>query len=231
MDEAMRRLVAFVEEGSPHQVVTMNPEFIMRARVDKTFRAVLRRADLATADGAGLLLAARLLGFRLPQRVTGVDLIRHIVAEAASRGWRVFMLGAAPGVAEKAAVELRRVEPALHVAGTLAGSPSDVQFEAIRREIASARPHVLFVAFGAPAQDVWISRHQPVLRAPLAMGVGGAFDFLSGMKTRAPVWAQRAGLEWAYRLWREPWRWRRMLALPAFAAQVGRSALDRRESR
>lgn len=229
MDAAMGRIVAFVAEGSPHQVVTVNPEFIMRARADAAFRAVLRRADLATADGAGLLLAARILGFRLPQRVTGIDLIRRIAAEAAARGWRVFMLGAGPGIALRAAIALRRANPTLQVAGTLEGSPDDERFEEARWHIEAARPHALFVAFGAPAQDLWIGRHQPVLRVPLAMGVGGAFDFLAGDKRRAPLWAQRAGLEWAYRLWREPWRWRRMRALPAFMAQVGRSALVRRD--
>lgn len=231
MDEATRRVASFMHDARPHQVVTVNPEFVMRARVDAEFRRVLRRADLATADGAGLLLAARLLGFRIPGRVAGVDLIHRLAAMAAARGWRIFLLGARPGIAERAALALEGAYPGLEIAGTYPGSPEDADFEEIRRRVGESRAHALLVAFGAPAQDLWISRHQADLRVRLAIGVGGAFDVIAGEKRRAPVWMRRAGLEWAYRLQQEPWRWRRMLALPAFMAQVARCAVSRRTDR
>jgi N-acetylglucosaminyldiphosphoundecaprenol N-acetyl-beta-D-mannosaminyltransferase len=222
---ALRRIAAFIEQGTPHHVVTVNPEYVMRACREQAFRLVLNRADLATPDGAGLLLAARALGFRLPERVTGVDLIWAVAREGAKRGWRLYLLGAAPGVAERAAGALVAANQGLNICGTFAGTPLDEEAPAICRTIAAADPHVLLVAFGAPTQDYWIAAHQHDLRVPVAMGVGGALDFIAGEKRRAPVIMRRAGLEWLYRLIQEPWRWRRMLALPAFAAHVARAAL------
>jgi N-acetylglucosaminyldiphosphoundecaprenol N-acetyl-beta-D-mannosaminyltransferase len=215
--EALEQIAGFIEAGGPHQIVTVNPEFVMEARRNGAFRRVLATADLATPDGFGLLLVARWRGTPLRQRVTGVALVERIAAAAAERGWSLFFLGAAPGVAERAAEVLKRASPDLRVAGCYAGSPHPVDEATVRARLAAARPDVLLVAYGHPAQDLWIARNQPLLRVPVAIGVGGVFDYLAGVVPRAPAWMRHAGLEWLYRLLRQPRRWRRILvAVPQF---------------
>ena len=216
-DEAVERIARFIAAGGPHHVVTVNPEFVMEARRNGAFRRVLAAADMATPDGFGLLLVARWRGTPLRGRVTGVALVERLAALAAERGYALFLLGAAPGVAERAARALERRCPGLRVAGCYAGSPRPDDEPAIRARIAAARPDILLVAYGHPAQDLWIARNQPLLRAPVAIGVGGAFDYLAGVVPRAPAWMRRLGLEWLYRLIRQPRRWRRILtAVPLF---------------
>jgi N-acetylglucosaminyldiphosphoundecaprenol N-acetyl-beta-D-mannosaminyltransferase len=225
---AVEAIAEMIAQGGQHQVVTVNPEFLVRARYQPAFGAVLRRAALATADGAGVVLAARLLGTPLRGRVTGTDLVLALARRGAQEGWRLFLLGAAPGVAERAAAALRREAPGSLVVGTWAGSPRRDDEGAILARVAATRPDLLLVAYGAPAQDLWLARNLGRTPASVGIGVGGAFDFLAGVTPRAPQSLRRAGLEWAYRLWREPWRARRMLALPAFVALVGQAALARR---
>jgi len=217
MDEAIAAVARFIAEGGPHQIVTVNPEFVMEARRNRAFRRVLAAADLATPDGFGIILAARWRGTPLRGRVTGIDLTERIAAEAARRGWSLFLLGAAPGVAERAAAALQRANPGLRIAGCYAGSPRPADEPPIRERIIAARPDVLLVAYGHPAQDLWIARNQPLLRVPVAIGVGGTFDELAGVVPRAPALMQRLGLKWLYRLIVQPWRWRRiMTAAPLF---------------
>jgi len=217
MDEAIAAVARFIDEGGPHQIVTVNPEFVMEARRNRAFRRVLAAADLATPDGFGIILAARWRGTPLRGRVTGIDLTERIAAEAARRGWSLFLLGAAPGVAERAAAVLQRANPGLRIAGCYAGSPRPADEPPIRERIIAARPDVLLVAYGHPAQDLWIARNQPLLRVPVAIGVGGTFDELAGVVPRAPALMQRLGLKWLYRLIVQPWRWRRiMTAAPLF---------------
>ena len=222
--EAVAWVRAAIAGGRPRQVVTVNPEFVMRARSEPAFAAVLGRADLAIPDGAGLLWAARRLGQVIPERVAGVDLIRSLAREGAPAGWRFFLLGAQPGVAAAAAAVLRQECPALVVSGTLAGSPAPADDEAVAGAVRAAGADVLLVAFGAPVQDFWIARNLERSGARVAIGVGGAFDFISGQAHRAPVWMRDHGLEWLHRLARQPWRWRRMLALPRFVILVLRQA-------
>jgi len=222
--DAVARVVAYIEQGGPHQIVTVNPEFVMEAQHNAAFRAVLCQADLATPDGFGLLLAARRLGTPLRGRVTGVELTQRIAELAAARGYRVFLLGAAPGVAEQAAAVLTSRYPGLWVAGCYAGSPHPRHAPFLRQLITAAQPDILLVAYGHPAQDLWIARNQPVLRIPVAMGVGGVFDYLAGRVPLAPTWLRRLGLEWLYRLLRQPRRWRRILvAVPLFTWRVLRA--------
>lgn len=222
-DEAIARIAGFLQDGRLHQIVTTNPEFVMEAQRNLAFRDVLCRADLSVPDGFGLLLASRWYGSPLRGRVTGVALTQRIAALCAEQGYRLFLLGAAPGVAEEAAAILTERSPGLIVAGCFAGAPDPRYEPFLWQIIAAAQPDVLLVAYGHPSQDLWIARNQPALRVPVAMGVGGTFDYLSGRVPLAPRWIRRMGLEWLYRLVRQPRRWRRILvAVPLFAWAVVR---------
>jgi N-acetylglucosaminyldiphosphoundecaprenol N-acetyl-beta-D-mannosaminyltransferase len=207
------------------QVVTLNPEIVMAARGDPQLRALIDDADLVVPDGIGVVWAARLRGRRFPERVTGVDTVEALARLAARRGWRLFLLGAAPGVAEAAAANLVARFPGLTVAGTYSGAPDPAWDDVSTGLVRASAADIVCVAYGAPAQERWIARNRDRLGAGAALGVGGALDFLAGRVPRAPRWAQRAGLEWAYRLWRQPWRWRRMRALPGFSVAVLRETV------
>lgn len=208
------------QKARAQQVCTINPEFIMIARRDPIFWHILRRAALCVPDGVGLLWASRQLGAPLPQRVTGSDGVPIIAERAAQRGWRIFFLGAAEGIAQRAADTLQRRYPALLVAGVYAGSPAEAEEDAIVAMVNTSGADILFVAYGAPRQDKWIARNLPRLQVRMAMGVGGSLDFIAGAVPRAPRWMQARGLEWLFRLLRQPWRARRMLRLPRFVAAV-----------
>jgi N-acetylglucosaminyldiphosphoundecaprenol N-acetyl-beta-D-mannosaminyltransferase len=182
---------------------------------------VLQQADLCLADGVGLLFAARWLGRALPERVPGAELVYRLAELAAAERQPLYLLGAGPGVADEAARRLRVLYPGLVIAGAYGGSPAAAENEAIVARINGSDARLLYVAFGAPAQDKWIARNRAALSdVRVAIGVGGALDFVTGRAIRAPRWLQRLGLEWLHRLYRQPWRWRRMLALPRFAWRV-----------
>src|SRR3989440_12865474 len=202
------------------QVVTVNPEFVMVAQYNKDFLTAINAAALVVADGMGVVWATRYLGRAAPERVTGTDLLPELARRCAAAGYRVYLLGAAAGIAEAAGARLQELAPGLEIAGSYAGSPAPEEESEIIERIRAARADVLCVAYGAPAQELWIWRNLSRLPAAVAMGVGGAYDFLSGRQRRAPLLMQRMGLEWLYRLYREPWRWRRMLVLPQFAVRV-----------
>ncbi|MBE2195103.1 MAG: WecB/TagA/CpsF family glycosyltransferase [Anaerolinea sp.] len=208
------------DDPHPRMIATANPELVMIAQHDSLFFDILNRADRVTADGIGLLWAAKHLNCSLPERVTGSDGLPRICERAAQEGWRVYLLGAGPGVAEKAAAVLKDRNPGLIVAGTYAGSPSPDEEDAILERINQAQADILFLAYGSPAQEKWIARNLPRLQVRVVMGVGGAFDFTAGVTQRAPEWMRRAGIEWLHRLIRQPWRWRRMLRLPRFVWAV-----------
>jgi N-acetylglucosaminyldiphosphoundecaprenol N-acetyl-beta-D-mannosaminyltransferase len=219
-DETLDHIATWIDQGGPHQIATVNPEFVMTARRTPTFRAVLDQADLCLPDGVGITLAARYMGRPLRERVAGVDLVKRIAARAAEAGWRIFLLGAAPGVAEQAAGVLRQRSPGVTICGTYAGSPAPEEAAEIAGRVRAAQADVLLVAYGAPAQDLWIARHLTQTGAAVGIGIGGAFDYLAGVTQRAPLWIRRLGFEWLHRLIQQPWRWRRQLALPHFALLV-----------
>lgn len=202
------------------QIITVNTEFVMAAQRNSHFRQAINNAALVVPDGIGVVWATHYIGCPAPERVTGTDTLEALARRCAAAGYRLYLLGAAPGVAEKAAARLQSIAPGLQIAGTYAGSPAPVENEAILERIRTAQADVLCVAYGAPAQDLWIQRNLSRLPVAVAIGVGGAFDFLSGRQRRAPRLMQWMGLEWLYRLYREPWRWQRMLALPQFMLQV-----------
>jgi N-acetylglucosaminyldiphosphoundecaprenol N-acetyl-beta-D-mannosaminyltransferase len=219
MGAALDRIEELVDAGGHHQVATVNPEFVMSAQKDPEFSKVLESADLCLADGTGVVWAARRQGCELSGPVPGVDLIPLLAAMCARRGFRLFLLGAAPGVAAQLAMRLRTEVPNLEVAAH-SGSPDPSSDDETLKLIHAHRAQVLLVAFGAPKQDLWIARLKDRLGVSVAIGVGGAFDYLTGRVPRAPVWMRRAGLEWLHRLANQPWRIRRMVVLPAYTFRV-----------
>ncbi len=211
--QAAERTREFIESGVPHQVVTVNIDFLRQAQQDREFMDIINHSALAVADGMPLVWASGWMGDRLPERVAGVELVDHCCRFAASEGYRVFLLGGEEGVPQAAARILEERHPGLQVVGTYSppvGPFSEDEDHKIVSMIQEARPHILLVAFGAPKQDKWIAAHQRQLSVPLAIGVGGVFNFLTGRVKRAPMWMQKHGLEWLYRVSQEPGRlWRR----------------------
>ncbi len=216
----MAQTLAWVEAAvagrTPRQICTANPEFVMAAQRDREFLELLNHADLVIPDGIGLLWAARRQGARIPERVAGSDLIYTLAELAARHGWRLYFLGAAEGVAQRAAETLQARYPGFVIAGVFSGSPRPEDNAELVARVKAARPDVLMVAYGAPAQDKWIARNLNEMGVPVSMGVGGSFDFVAGVVQRAPLWLQRLNLEWLYRLCQQPRRFRRI-----FTAVVG----------
>jgi N-acetylglucosaminyldiphosphoundecaprenol N-acetyl-beta-D-mannosaminyltransferase len=230
--EALDVLRQALASRSPLVVTTPNPEFIMAARRDPSFRAILNRSGLNIPDGIGLVLAARLAGDRLREHVQGTDLVLLLAEESATAGHRWFLLGGWGDVAERAARALVERFPGLQVAGAAPGSPAadqDARTWALIQ--AAGRVDVLLVAYGAPGQELWMARNVAALGVPVAIGVGGVLDFISGRVRRAPGWVRALGLEWLFRLLVQPRRWRRQLALPQFAALALFEAARRRRHR
>jgi N-acetylglucosaminyldiphosphoundecaprenol N-acetyl-beta-D-mannosaminyltransferase len=220
MEQTLQSLESFALGSDTHQIATVNPEFVMLAQIHRDFHDALNNASLCVPDGIGIVLGARLLGYDVPERVAGIDILERFSSVASRRGFRIFLLGAQPGVAERAATLLTQKYPGLIVAGTYAGSPRREEEDEICRRIRNSAPHILFVAYSTPLQDVWIARNQSRVGVPVAMGVGGSLDFVAGVQHRAPLWVRRVGLEWLFRLVNQPSRWRRMLTLPRFAFAV-----------
>jgi N-acetylglucosaminyldiphosphoundecaprenol N-acetyl-beta-D-mannosaminyltransferase len=227
-DELLALVDGYVAGRQPHHIITLNPEMLVAAHDDPQFRQVLNSADLNVADGVGLMAAARWLGHALRERVTGSDGIYRLSEHCARQGYRPFFLGAATGVAEAVAGRLSARYPGLEAAGAYAGSPRPEDEDDVVSRVRAAGPDLLLVAYGVPAEERWIARNRDRLAVPVMIGVGGAFDFVAGVARRAPPWMRRAGLEWLHRLIRQPWRWRRQLALIRFVTLVLRSKLGSR---
>lgn len=223
MLHCLRRIAAWLEEEnrSPRQVVTLNPEGVWLARQDARLRQTVERAALVVADGNGLLWAAKRLGYHLPERVTGIDLMHGLAALAAERGWRLYLLGAAPGVAALAADKLRALYPGLIIVGAENGYFRDSEPETLAR-LRAAEADILFCALGMPYQELWLDEHAAELGCRLTIGLGGSFDVLAGKVKRAPEFWQKRKLEWLWRLVQDPRRWRRVLIIPRFIFAVYR---------
>jgi N-acetylglucosaminyldiphosphoundecaprenol N-acetyl-beta-D-mannosaminyltransferase len=211
--------------GPTFQVATVNPHFVMLARGDREFREILRQCSLRLADGVGIIQAAWILGRRLPERVPGVEFVHSLAQAAAARGDSIFLLGGGPGVAEAAASRLLRDNPGLRIAGTYAGDAGEAGDAESLARIRAASPDIVLVAYGAPAQEKWAWRNLGVSGATVAVGVGGTFDFLAGRVRRAPRPIRALGLEWAFRVIRQPRRAGRVAQLPLFLALVLRQRL------
>lgn len=224
--ERAQVLAAAASIGKAALVLTPNPELIMRARVEPELRAVAAAADLALADGVGVVWAARHLRQPLPARVPGIELMEALLAWAATAELPVYLLGARPEVIGRAAQRAQVRFPGLRVAGFADGYFGPQGEAAAVAAVAASGARLLLVGLGVPAQERFLYRHRAELgQVRLAMAVGGSFDVLAGVARRAPRPLRRLGLEWLWRLARQPWRWRRQLALPRFAWTVLRQGM------
>lgn len=220
MKEAMEKAGSFLEEGGVHTIYTPNSEIMMAAQRDPELRDILLKADMLTADGAGVVLASRILGRSVPEKVSGFDLVVELFKAYGKKGLRCFLFGAKPGVAEEAAKKVEAAYPGIVVAGYHHGYFSAEDDAEIVRAINDSNCDLLVVALGAPKQEKWIYSHLDRLNTRVCTGVGGTIDILAGKVQLAPDFFRRNGLEWLYRLCKEPRRFIRMLDLPRFMLRV-----------
>ncbi len=228
MDEAQSRIADLLERRRFAQVVTFGSEMAMLARRDSAYRAVVNEADLVVPDTIGVVYAARLLRQPLRGRVAGIELIERLCEQCARRQLGIYLLGGAPGVAAKAADALRSRHPALLIAGFHDGYFKDAEQQTIVEEIKRSGARLVLVALGFPKQELWVRKNAGVLGDVVCIGVGGSFDVIAGRLQRAPALMRNLGLEWLYRLLKEPHRLARQLVLPQFAVLVLAQALRER---
>ena len=234
VDQVVDRLERFVEEGRPHQVATINLQFLSLARADPEFARIVNGCDLVVVDGMPLIWMSRLKREPIGSRVTGHDLLERCAALAQRRGHSIFLLGGRPRAAEDAVQRLRAAYPGLRVTSTEGGRVSEAgeaeEPEELKRLIRDSKPTFLFVAFACPKQELWIRRNLDELGVPVCVGIGGTLDIFTGRLSRAPAWMQRWSLEWVYRLRQEPRRlWRRYILgdLPTTLVAAGETLLVR----
>jgi len=223
MTEAVARIDGFIQSREPHWIATADASMLVDAGDDPAFRERLLTADLVTPDSSGILWAAGKLGVKLEERVSGVDLVDRLCALSADKGYRVYLLGAAPGIAEMAAERLRLKHPGCNIVGTRNGFFPASDDDLVAHEVAAFDPDILFVAMGIPRQETFIVTTQSVIKARVAIGVGGSLDVHSGQAKRAPVLFQRLKIEWFWRLLQNPKKWRKTMKLPTFMLRVLRS--------
>ena len=214
LSEAVDRAEALISERRAAYVVTPNPEIVMTCWENPDAMEAVLNADLVLPDGVGVAYGAKILGTPLKGKLPGIDFAAELMRRMASRGGRVYLLGAKPGVAEMAGLRMQEQFPGLIVCGTHDGY---FQEDApIIEEINALQPDLLLVCLGAPKQELWMRRNRPVMKVGLMAGLGGSLDVFAGTVKRAPALFQRLGLEWFYRLIKEPWRFKRMMKLPKF---------------
>lgn len=220
MQEAIKQIELFIRQEQPAHIITLNAEIAYQARNNQPLRDIINSAAMVTADGIGTVWGARQLGWPAPERVTGIDLLYVLCQRAAQCGWPVYLLGAAPGVADAAAGNLVKTYPGLPIAGTHHGYFKEEEIPGLIGQIRSCKPAILLAALGAPKQEYFIHRYQKEMEIPVCIGVGGSFDVVAGLKKRAPGLIIKLNLEWLYRLLAEPSRIRRQMVLPKFALAV-----------
>lgn len=221
MSESVAVLEEKLQKKEQAFVVTANAEIIMMCQQDKEYNNIVsEQADLVLPDGAGAVWAGRYLGNEVPERVAGFDLYNQLLKLSADKGYKAYFFGGAPGVAEAAKNKAEELYPGVQIVGCRNGYFNETEEEAIIKEINDAAPDMLFVALGAPKQEKWLVKYRNQLKPRVLMGIGGSFDVLAGKMERAPKWMQEASLEWAFRLYKQPSRFMRMLALPKFVLKV-----------
>jgi len=203
-----------------YHIVSLNPENLVVAKENKTFKEAIETAQIKIIDGAGVVLAARVLNIDPGERLTGVELMEELIRQADKIRLRVLLIGGKPDLALRLAQCYRDKMLQAEIKGTIGikniKKPEKAEEEAIFSIVSDFRPHIVFVAFGSPDQELWLYRHRDQFKDCLCMGVGGAFDYLTGEIARAPMFLRKIGLEWLFRLFVQPWRWRRQLRLVEF---------------
>lgn len=225
MDQAVQNIRDFLAEDRVHTIYTPNAEIIMEAQSLPDLHRILKEGDMVIADGAGVVLASKMLGTPLPAKVSGVDLCRNAMAAEMPRKIRYFLFGSKPGVAETAAQNLVKTYPDIEIAGYLNGYFTAQDEDSIVETINHSRCDILLVALGVPKQEQWIDRNKHRLNARICIGVGGSLDIYAGTVKLAPDFYRNHGLEWLYRLCQQPWRYKRMLKLPQFILRVAAKRL------
>ena len=214
MDEAVGTAMGHIAARSRCRVVTPNAEFALEAKKNPRFLNILNTSQLVLADGISVVLASKIIGDPMQGRVTGVGFAQALAAAMAKEGKSIYLLGAKPGVAEQAAEKLRQTYPGLQIAGTHDGYFKEEG--PVIAAINAAKPDALLVCLGAPKQEYFMEDHDGDLEVPVMAGLGGSMDVLAGNVQRAPEFFQKYGLEWLYRLCKEPQRWKRMIKLPLY---------------
>ena len=218
--EAVAKILRMLSEPGDHAVFTPNSEIILMAYKDPEFCEILNSADLLTADGIGVVYASKILRNPVPERVAGYDMACSVIDEIAKSGHRLYLFGGKPGIAEQAQKNLKEIYPLLNIVGTHDGYFAPEDEDAIIDDINAKHTDLLFVCLGAPKQERWIDANRSRLTCHVMMGIGGSLDVFAGTVERAPeIWC-KLGLEWFYRLIKEPWRIGRMMALPKFGLTV-----------
>lgn len=219
-DGLMTQVFDRIEKKEKALIVAINPEKIIKAKQDPSLKKLLNDAEFQIPDGIGVILASKIQKGQIRERVTGVDMMMRLCEEAAKRSKPIFLYGGKPGVADKAKEKLESLFPSIKIVGTQDGYEKDPQ--KVNDKINVAKPDILFVAMGSPKQENWINDNRDQLHPTIYQGVGGSFDVLAGTVKRAPEAFQKAGLEWLYRLLKEPKRIKRQMALPLFLLEVAR---------
>jgi N-acetylglucosaminyldiphosphoundecaprenol N-acetyl-beta-D-mannosaminyltransferase len=220
MGSALALIDQFIADRTPRHLVTADASMVVLAQGDPELAEIVDQADLVTSDGAGIIWAARTLRLPITDKVSGVDLVAQVSRLSAEKGYRLYFLGAGPGVAEEAARNLAERYPGALIVGTRDGYFKPDEEDDIVGQIRELKPDVLFVAMGIPKQEKWIRRHMGELGVPISVGIGGSFDVYSGRVRRAPVWFQRNGLEWLFRLCSNPRKISKVMTLPKFAVMT-----------
>ena len=225
MQEAVEIIKHWLTENKAHTLYTPNAEILMAAQRDPELKEILNNADMLVADGAGVVLASKILRRPVPEKVSGIDLIKRSFTQLSNGKASYFLLGAKPGVAEAAAVNIINEYPGVIIAGCRNGYFKDDEEDDIIDQINASGATVLLVALGAPRQEKWIARNKNRLKVKICAGVGGTIDVLAGTVALAPEFMRRTGFEWLFRLYKEPRRAKRMLDLPRFMLKVIRARL------
>lgn len=205
-------------------VVTLNAEMTMQARQNQELAKVIHKAELVVPDGSGIVLYLRSQGEEI-ERCPGIELSERVVQVAAEQQWQIFLIGGAPGVVDTVATKWQQQWSNIAIAGMHHGYFGEENEQQICEQLKSLQPELILVGLGVPRQELWIQKHRHLCPNSVWIGVGGSFDIWSGKKTRAPKWLGDNNLEWLYRLYQEPWRWRRMMSLPHFVWCVTRDSL------
>jgi len=220
MEQAVERVYEFIDSNENHSIYTPNAEIMMEGITNKNINRVLNTADMLVADGAGVVLASKILGRTVAQKVSGVDLAKKLLSSTSKRPIKFFLFGGSPGIAEKAHANIICDYPAAQVVGTRNGFFTADDEEEIIDQINKSGAEVLFVCLGAPKQELWIDTNKNKLQVKACLGLGGTINILSGTVNPSPDFFRNNGLEWLHRLYKEPRRFKRMLRLPKFILHV-----------